>query len=41
VLAAVGHFRHGILLAPLTAAAVVDLVAHGTVPPLLESLAPV
>jgi glycine oxidase len=40
VLAAVGHYRNGILLAPLTAAAVVDLVARRPVMPLLEALAP-
>ena len=28
VLAAVGHYRNGVLLAPLTAAAVVDLVGR-------------
>jgi glycine oxidase len=40
VAAAVGHYRNGILLAPLTAAAVVDLVAQRRLPPLLEALAP-
>ena len=39
-LAAVGHYRNGILLAPLTAAAVVDLVARRPVAPLIEALAP-
>jgi glycine oxidase len=40
VLAAVGHYRNGILLAPLTAAAVVDLVGRRPVAPLIESLPP-
>jgi glycine oxidase len=40
VLAAVGHYRNGILLAPLTASAVVDLVDRRPVPPLIEVLAP-
>ena len=40
VLAAVGHFRNGVLLAPLTAAAVADLVARRTLAPMLEALAP-
>jgi glycine oxidase len=41
VLAAVGHYRNGILLAPLTAAAVVDLVGRRPAAPLIEALAPV
>jgi glycine oxidase len=40
VLAAVGHYRNGILLAPLTAAAVVALVGRRPVAPLIEALAP-
>ena len=40
VVAAVGHYRNGILLAPLTAAAVVDLVGRRPVAPLIEALAP-
>jgi glycine oxidase len=40
VLAAVGHYRNGILLAPLTAAAVVDLVGRRPVAPRIEALAP-
>jgi glycine oxidase len=40
VLAAVGHYRNGILLAPLTAAAVVDLIGRRQVAPLIEALAP-
>ncbi len=40
VLAAVGHYRNGILLAPLTAAAVVDLVGHRPVAPHVDTLAP-
>jgi glycine oxidase len=40
VVAAVGHHRNGILLAPLTAAAVVDLVGRRPVAPLIEALAP-
>jgi glycine oxidase len=41
VAVATGHFRNGILLAPLTAAAVVDLIGGNPLPPPLESLAPV
>ena len=41
VAVATGHFRNGILLAPLTAAAVRDLMAGNPVAPLIESLAPV
>jgi glycine oxidase len=40
VLAAFGHYRNGILLAPLTAAAVVDLVGRRPVAPRIEALAP-
>ena len=40
VVAAVGHYRNGILLAPITAAAVVDLVGRRPVAPLIEALAP-
>jgi glycine oxidase len=40
VLVATGHYRNGILLAPLTADAVVDLVAQRAVTPLIEALAP-
>jgi glycine oxidase len=40
VLAAVGHYRNGILLAPLTATAVVELVGRRPVAPLIEALAP-
>ena len=40
VVAATGHYRNGILLAPLTAAAVVDLVGRRPVAPLIEALAP-
>jgi glycine oxidase len=40
VLAAVGHYRNGILLAPLTAAAIVDLVGQRPVAPRIEALAP-
>ena len=41
VAVATGHYRNGILLAPLTAAAVVDLIGGNPLAPLLESLAPV
>ena len=41
VVLATGHYRNGILLAPLTAAAVVDLVDRRPVAPLIEALAPV
>jgi glycine oxidase len=40
VVVATGHYRNGILLAPLTAAAVVDLLERRAVPPLIEALAP-
>jgi glycine oxidase len=40
VVAAVGHYRNGILLAPLTAAAVADLLERRRVEPLIASLAP-
>jgi glycine oxidase len=41
VAVATGHFRNGILLAPLTAAAVTDLLAGNPVAPLIGALAPV
>jgi glycine oxidase len=40
VLAATGHARNGILLAPLTAAAVASLLARRPVAPLVRALAP-
>ncbi|HWF16750.1 MAG TPA: glycine oxidase ThiO [Acidimicrobiales bacterium] len=40
VVVATGHYRNGILLAPLTAAAVADLLGRRPVPPLIEALAP-
>jgi glycine oxidase len=40
VVIATGHYRNGILLAPLTAAVVVDLLGRRPVPPLIEALAP-
>jgi glycine oxidase len=40
VAVATGHYRNGILLAPLTAAAVADLLGRRPVPPLIEALAP-
>ncbi len=40
VLVATGHYRNGILLAPLTATVVVDLLARHAVTPLIEALAP-
>jgi glycine oxidase len=39
VAVATGHYRNGILLAPLTAAVVVDLLGRRPMTPLLESLA--
>jgi glycine oxidase len=39
VAVATGHYRNGILLAPLTATAVVDLLGRRPLPPLLETLA--
>ncbi len=40
VAVATGHYRNGILLAPLTAAAVVDLIDRRPVPPAVRALAP-
>ena len=40
VAAAIGHSRNGILLSPLTAAAVVDLLGRRPVTPLIRALAP-
>jgi glycine oxidase len=40
VAVATGHYRNGILLAPLTATAVADLVARRKVGPLIAALAP-
>ena len=40
VAVATGHFRNGILLAPLTAAAMVDLLGRRAVSPLIQALAP-
>jgi glycine oxidase len=40
VMVATGHFRHGFLLAPLTAGAVSALVAGRPLTPLVEALAP-
>ena len=40
VVVAAGHYRNGILLAPLTAAAVVDLLDRRPVNPLIQALAP-
>lgn len=40
VLVATGHYRNGILLAPLTASAVSDLVGSRPVAPLIQALAP-
>ena len=37
---ATGHFRNGILLAPVTARLIADLVARGTIPPELEAFRP-
>jgi glycine oxidase len=39
VAVATGHYRNGILLAPLTAAALVDLLGGRRLPPLFETLA--
>jgi glycine oxidase len=41
VAVATGHFRNGILLAPLTAAAMADLLGGRALPPLIQALAPV
>ncbi|HVT41755.1 MAG TPA: glycine oxidase ThiO [Acidimicrobiales bacterium] len=40
VVVATGHYRNGILLAPLTAAAVVDLLGRRPVAPVVRALAP-
>ena len=37
---AVGHYRNGVLLAPLTARLVADLVLDGREDPLLAAVAP-
>lgn len=40
VVAATGHYRNGILLAPVTADAVVELLATGDVPPVMAPFSP-
>lgn len=40
VLVAAGHFRNGVLLAPVTADLIADLVLNGTTDPLLDDFAP-
>ena len=40
VVHATGHYRNGILLAPITARLVADLVLDGREDPLLEAVAP-
>jgi glycine oxidase len=40
VVVAAGHFRNGVLLAPITADLIADLVASGRADPLLDGLAP-
>ena len=40
LLYATGHYRNGVLLAPLTARLVADLVLDATPDPLLDALAP-
>ncbi|HXW08795.1 MAG TPA: glycine oxidase ThiO [Vicinamibacterales bacterium] len=40
VIYATGHFRNGILLAPLTALLIADLVTRSTADPVLEALSP-
>ncbi len=40
VVVATGHYRHGILLAPVTADAVAELLATGTVPEVVAPFAP-
>lgn len=37
---ATGHYRHGVVLAPITADAVVDLITTGDVPPVLAPFGP-
>ena len=37
---ATGHHRHGILLAPITAYALADIILEGKTPPLLEPFQP-
>jgi glycine oxidase len=40
VLVAAGHFRNGVLLAPITADLIADLILHRTTDPLLDDFAP-
>jgi glycine oxidase len=40
IVVATGHFRHGIVLTPLTADAIADLVTAGSLPPLLAPFTP-
>ena len=40
VIAATGHYRNGILLTPVTAAGIAELIATGTVPELLTAFTP-
>jgi glycine oxidase len=40
VLVAAGHFRNGVLLAPVTADLIADLILNGTTDPLLDDFAP-
>jgi glycine oxidase len=40
VVVATGHYRNGILLAPVTADAIVDLLTTGSVPPLVAGFGP-
>jgi glycine oxidase len=37
---AAGHFRNGVLLAPITADLIADLVVAGVADPLLDDFAP-
>jgi glycine oxidase len=37
---ATGHYRNGVLLAPITATLVADLVLDGRTDPLLEAFSP-
>jgi len=37
---ATGHYRNGILLAPITGEAIADLILSGMTPPLIETFSP-
>jgi glycine oxidase len=40
LLAAFGHYRHGMMLAPITAAAILEILQSNRIPPILNALSP-